>query len=147
DNRNRTTSEIRHVLSKHGGNLGSSGCVSFLFDRVGLIEIPKEGLTEDEVYEKAIEAGVEDVEVGEIAYTLYTAPEELYRVKEAIESMGLRIERAEIAYKPNSLVYVQDGETARRILKLIDALEDLDDVKEVIANFDIPKELMEQASF
>ncbi|MCS6958039.1 MAG: YebC/PmpR family DNA-binding transcriptional regulator [Aquificaceae bacterium] len=147
DNRNRTTSEIRHVLSKHGGNLGSSGCVSFLFDRVGLIEIPKEGLTEDEVYEKAIEAGVEDVEVGELTYTLYTAPEELYRVKEAIESMGLRIERAEIAYKPNSLVYVQDGETARKILKLIDALEDLDDVKEVIANFDIPKELMEQASF
>lgn len=146
DNRNRTTSEIRHILSKHGGNLGSSGCVSFLFDRVGIIEVPKEGISEEEIYEKAIEAGVKDVEVGEINYILYTKPEELYSVKEALSSMGLQIERAEIAYKPNSLVQVNDVETAKKILKLMDALEDLDDVKEVIANFDIPKEIMEQVS-
>ncbi|MEJ7554887.1 MAG: YebC/PmpR family DNA-binding transcriptional regulator [Aquificaceae bacterium] len=144
DNRNRTTSEVRHVLSKHGGNLGSSGCVSFLFDRVGIIEVPKEGISEEEIYEKAIEAGVEDVEIGEVAYTLYTKPEELYSVKEALESGGLRIDRAEIAYKPNTLVQVQDPETAKKIIKLIEALEDLDDVKEVIANFDIPKDIMEQ---
>ncbi len=144
DNRNRTTSEVRHVLSKHGGNLGSSGCVSFLFDRVGIIEVPKEGISEEEIYEKAIEAGVEDVEIGEVAYTLYTKPEELYSVKEVLESGGLRIDRAEIAYKPNTLVQVQDPETAKKIIKLIEALEDLDDVKEVIANFDIPKDIMEQ---
>jgi len=144
DNRNRTTSEVRHVLSKHGGNLGSSGCVSFLFDRVGIIEVPKEGISEEEIYEKAIEAGVEDVEIGEVAYTLYTKPEELYSVKEALESGGLRIDRAEIAYKPNTLVQVQDQEIAKKIIKLIEALEDLDDVKEVIANFDIPKDIMEQ---
>jgi len=146
DNRNRTTSEVRHVLSKHGGNLGSSGCVSFLFDRVGIIEVPKEGISEDEIYEKAIEAGAEDVEVGEVAYTLYTKPEDLYAVKEALESSGLQIERAEIAYKPNTLVQVQDSETAKKIFKLLDTLEDLDDVKEVIANFDIPKEVIEQAT-
>ncbi len=146
DNRNRTTSEIRHVLSKHGGNLGASGCVSFLFDRVGIIEVPKEGISEEEIYEKAIEAGVEDVEIGEINYILYTKPEDLYSVKEALSSMGLPIERAEIAYKPNSFVQINDVESAKKVLKLIDALEDLDDVKEVIANFDIPKEIMEQVS-
>lgn len=144
DNRNRTTSEIRHILSKHGGNLGSSGCVSFLFDRVGIIEVPKEGVSEEEIYEKAIEAGAEDVEVGELNYILYTNPEDLYPVKEALSSMGLQIERAEIAYKPNSLVQVNDVETAKKILKLMDALEDLDDVKEVIANFDIPKDIIDQ---
>ncbi|MFN3975837.1 MAG: YebC/PmpR family DNA-binding transcriptional regulator [Aquificaceae bacterium] len=144
DNRNRTTSEIRHVLSKHGGNLGSSGCVSFLFDRVGVIEVPREGVSEEELYEKAIEAGAEDVEVGEVNYILYTKPEDLYSVKEALASMGLQIERAEIAYKPNSLVQVNDVETAKKILKLMDALEDLEDVKEVIANFDIPKHIMDQ---
>lgn len=144
DNKNRTTSEIRHVLSKHGGNLGSSGCVSFLFDRVGVLEVPKELATEDEVYEKAIESGAEDVEVGELAYTIYTRPEDLYSVKESLQSMGLQVERAEIAYKPNTLVQVQDVEIAKRVLKLLDALEDLEDVKEVIANFDMPKEIIEQ---
>ncbi len=143
DNRNRTTSEIRHVLSKHGGNLGSSGCVSFLFDRVGIIEIPKESISEDELYEKSIEAGAEDVEVGQISYIIYTKPEDLYQVKESLSSMGLQMERAEIAYKPNTYVEIKDMETAKRIFKLIEALEDLDDVKEVIANFDIPKEIME----
>lgn len=146
DNRNRTTSEIRHLLTKHGGNLGSSGCVSYLFDRVGVIEIPKENISEEEIYEKAIEAGAEDVEVGELSYTLYTRPEDLYSVKEALQSAGLPVEKAELAYKPNTSVRVQDAETAKKILKLLDALEDLDDVKEVIANFDMPKELMEEAS-
>ncbi|MDW8095904.1 MAG: YebC/PmpR family DNA-binding transcriptional regulator [Aquificaceae bacterium] len=146
DNRNRTTSEVRHVLSKHGGNLGSSGCVAFLFDRVGMIEVQREGLTEEEIYDKAIEAGAEDVEVGELNYIIYTKPEELYLVKESLQSAGLQIDRAEVVYKPNTLVQVQEPETAKRILKLIDALEELDDVKEVVANFDIPVELIEQAT-
>ena len=82
--------------------------------------------------------------MGELNYILYTKPEDLYPVKEALSSMGLQIERAEIAYKPNSLVQVNDVETAKKILKLMDALEDLDDVKEVIANFDIPKDIIDQ---
>ncbi|RMH05915.1 MAG: YebC/PmpR family DNA-binding transcriptional regulator [Aquificota bacterium] len=142
DNRNRTTSEIRHLLSKHGGNLGSSGCVSYLFERVGLIEVPRESISEEELYEKVIEAGAEDLEVGEVAYTIYTKPESLYEVKESLEKAGVQIEKAELTYKPISTVQVQDPELAKRVLKLIDALEDLDDVKEVIANFDIPKEVM-----
>jgi len=142
DNRNRTTAEIRHVLSKHGGNLGSSGCVSFLFDRVGLLEVPKDSISEDELYEKALEAGVEDIQVGEITYVLYTVPEELYQVKEKLQSLGVVVEKAEITYKPNSTVPINDPETAKKLLKLLDALEDLDDVKEVIANFDMAEELM-----
>ena len=145
DNRNRTTAEIRHVLSKHGGNLGSSGCVSFLFDRVGLLEVPKDSISEDELYEKALEAGVEDIQVGEITYVLYTVPEELYQVKEKLQSLGVVVEKAEITYKPNSTVPINDPETAKKLLKLLDALEDLDDVKEVIANFDMAEELMAEA--
>ncbi len=129
DNRNRTTSEIRHLLSKHGGNLGSSGCVSYLFERVGLIEVPRESISEEELYEKVIEAGAEDLEVGEVAYTIYTKPESLYEVKESLEKAGVQIEKAELTYKPISTVQVQDPELAKRVLKLIDALEDLDDVK------------------
>ena len=142
DNRNRTTSEIRHVLSKHGGNLGSSGCVSFLFDRVGLIEVPKDSISEDELYEKALEAGAEDILVGDVAYTIYTLPEELYQVKEKLQSFGVQVEKAEITYKPNSTVSITDPETAKRLLKLLDALEELEDVKEVIANFDMAEELL-----
>ena len=142
DNRNRTTSEIRHVLSKHGGNLGSSGCVSFLFDRVGIIEVPKESISEDELYEKALEAGAEDILVGDVAYTIYTLPEELYQVKEKLQSFGVQVEKAEITYKPNSTVSITDPETAKRLLKLLDALEELEDVKEVIANFDMAEELL-----
>jgi len=142
DNRNRTTSEIRHVLSKHGGNLGSSGCVSFLFDRVGIIEVPKESISEDELYEKALEAGAEDILVGNVAYTIYTLPEELYQVKEKLQSFGVQVEKAEITYKPNSTVSITDPETAKRLLKLLDALDELEDVKEVIANFDMAEELL-----
>jgi DNA-binding regulatory protein, YebC/PmpR family len=119
DNRNRTTSEIRHVLSKHGGNLGSSGCVSFLFDRVGLIEVPKDSISEDELYEKALEAGAEDILVGNVAYTIYTLPEELYQVKEKLQSFGVQVEKAEITYKPNSTVSITDPETAKRLLKAL----------------------------
>ncbi|WP_448587897.1 YebC/PmpR family DNA-binding transcriptional regulator [Thermocrinis sp.] len=142
DNRNRTTSEIRHVLSKHGGNLGSSGCVSFLFDRVGFIEVPRDSISEDELYEKALEAGAEDLQAGELAYTIYTLPEELYKVKENLQSLGVQVEKAEITFKPNSAVSITDPETAKKLLKLLDALEELDDVKEVIANFDMAEELM-----
>jgi Uncharacterized conserved protein len=145
DNRNRTTSEIRHVLSKHGGNLGSSGCVAFLFDRVGLIEVPRESISEEELYEKAIEAGAEDVQVGEEIYLIYTLPEELYQVKEKLQSMGVLVEKAEITYKPNSTVPVNDPETAKKLLKLLEALDELEDVKEVIANFDMAEELIKEA--
>ncbi len=142
DNKNRTTSEIRHAFSKYGGNLGSSGCVSYLFDKVGLIEVPMEGLTENELYEKAIDCGAQDIEIGESSALVYTTPEDLYAVKECLQKQNLSIEKAEITYKPISTVKVDDSETAKKILKLLDALDELDDVQSVISNFDIPEEIM-----
>ncbi|ADC89438.1 protein of unknown function DUF28 [Thermocrinis albus DSM 14484] len=144
DNRNRTTAEIRHVLSKHGGNLGTSGCVSFMFDRVGIIEVPRESISEDELYEKAIEAGAEDIQTGEAFYTVYTRPEDLYAVKESLEKASVQIQRAEVTYRPNTTVPIEDAETAQKLFKLLEALEELDDVKEVIANFDIPEHIMQK---
>jgi transcriptional/translational regulatory protein YebC/TACO1 len=112
---------------------------------VGLIEVPRESISEEELYEKAIEAGAEDVQVGEEIYLIYTLPEELYQVKEKLQSMGVLVEKAEITYKPNSTVPVNDSETAKKLLKLLEALEELEDVKEVIANFDMAEELIKQA--
>ncbi len=142
DNRNRTTSEIRHVFSKYGGNLGSSGCVSYLFELVGLIEVSPEGVGEEKLYERAIECGAQDIEAGESVYIVYTVPEELYRVKGCMESFGLSVERAEITYKPTTSVRIEDVETARKLIKLLDALDELDDVQKVIANFDIPEGIL-----
>ena len=142
DNRNRTTSEVRHAFSKHGGNLGSSGCVSYLFEMVGLIEVPSDSIGEDELYEKVIECGVQDLEVGETSYILYTSSQDVYTIKECLEKSGINIERAEITYKPITTVRVDDVETAKRLLKLLDALDDLDDVQRVVANFDIPGDVL-----
>ncbi len=142
DNKNRTTSEVRHVFSKHGGNLGSSGCVSYLFDRVGLIQIHIEGMSEEEIYEKAIDCGAQDIELGESIVLIYTSPEDLYVVRECLEKSSMNIEKTEITYKPVSTVKIEDVETAKKILKLLDALDDLDDVQSVISNFDIPEEIL-----
>jgi len=141
DNRNRTTSEIRHAFTKHGGNLGSSGCVSYLFEKKGLIEVPPT-VSEEELLEKAIEAGAEDVQTGEEVHLVYTSPEELYQVKEALEKLGVPVEKAQLTWKPVSTVRVEDEETARKVLKLLGALEELEDVQQVIANFDIPEEIL-----
>ncbi len=146
DNRNRTTAEIRHVFSKYGGNLGSSGCVSYMFERVGYIEIPKESISEEELYEKAIEAGAEDIQTGETHYIVYTKPEDLYSVKDALVKAGITVENASINYKPLSTVQITDPETAKKLIKLLDALDDLDDVQSVISNFDIPEEVLRESS-
>ncbi|GBC87915.1 putative transcriptional regulatory protein [bacterium HR13] len=142
DNRNRTTAEIRHVFSKHGGNLGSSGCVSYMFERVGYMEVPKEGLSEDVLYEKAIEAGAEDIETGETSYIIYTKPEMFYTVKDSLLKENIPVENATITYKPLSTVQITDPETAKKLIKLLDALDELDDVQNVISNFDIPEEVL-----
>ncbi|MGC8852370.1 MAG: YebC/PmpR family DNA-binding transcriptional regulator, partial [Hydrogenobacter sp.] len=146
DNRNRTTAEIRHVFSKYGGNLGSSGCVSYMFERVGYIEIPKESISEEELYEKAIEAGAEDIQTGETHYIVYTKPEDLYSVKDALVKAGITVENASINYKPLSTVQITDPETAKKLIKLLDALDDLDDVQAVISNFDIPEEVLREST-
>ncbi len=142
DNRNRTSSEVRHTFSKHGGNLGTAGCVSYLFERKGSIEVPAEGTSEEEIFEKAIEAGAEDLQTGEEVHIIYTKPEDLYEVKENLEKMGITVEKAQITWTPVSTVTVEDPDTAKKVLKLIDALDDLEDVQQVISNFEIPDEVM-----
>jgi YebC/PmpR family DNA-binding regulatory protein len=145
DNRNRTTAEIRHIFSKYGGNLGSSGCVSFLFEDKGIINVPKDKYSEDEIFEKAIEAGAEDVIMDDPEYyEIRTAPSELYKVRENLEKMGVEIAKAELTKIPTTTVQITDEETATKLMKLLDALEDNDDVQKVYANFDIPESILEK---
>ncbi|RLJ71381.1 YebC/PmpR family DNA-binding regulatory protein [Hydrogenivirga caldilitoris] len=144
DNRNRTSAEVKHAFSKHGGSLGSSGCVSYLFERKGYIEVPASDISEEEIFEKAVEAGAEDVQSGLEIHQVYTSPEELYEVKEKLEKLGVPVEKAQITWIPVSTVSVSDAETAKRVLKLIDALDDLEDVQQVIANFEVPEEVLQQ---
>ncbi|NPA40890.1 MAG: YebC/PmpR family DNA-binding transcriptional regulator [Aquificae bacterium] len=144
DNRNRTSSEVKHAFSKHGGSLGSSGCVSYLFERKGSIEVPASEISEEEIFEKAIEAGAEDIQTGSEVHLIYTSPESLYEVKEALEKMGVPIEKAQITWIPISTVSVDDPETAKKVIRLIEALDDLEDVQQVIANFEIPEEILQK---
>ncbi len=144
DNKNRTTAEVRHVFTKYGGSLGTSGCVSYLFEKKGVIEVPAEGLSEEEIFEKAVEAGAEDLKLEGEVYRIFTAPEDLYDVKDNLEKMGVNVEKAELSWIPTTTVNVTDTETAKKILKLLDALDDLDDTQQVIANFEIPEEIMQK---
>jgi conserved hypothetical protein TIGR01033 len=145
DNRNRTTAEIRHIFSKYGGNLGSSGCVSFLFEDKGIINVPKDKYSEDEIFEKAIEAGAEDVIMDDLEYyDIRTAPSELYKVRENLEKIGVEIAKVELTKIPTTTVQITDEETATKLMKLLDALEDNDDVQKVYANFDIPESILEK---
>ncbi|WP_297456951.1 YebC/PmpR family DNA-binding transcriptional regulator [Persephonella sp.] len=147
DNRNRTTSEVRHLFTKHGGNLGASGCVSFLFEEKGVILVPKDSISEEELFEKAIEAGAEDlITDDENYYEVRTEPKDLYAVKEALEKEGISIEKAEITRIPTTTVEIKDPETAQKLLKLLDALEDNDDVQKVYSNFEMSDELINQVA-
>ncbi len=143
DNRNRTTAEVRHIFSKHGGNLGSSGCVSFLFEDKGIILVPKGQFDEEEIFEKALEAGAEDVIMEDSEfYEIRTAPQDLYSVKENLENQGVTIEKAELTKIPSTEVKINDQNTAEKLMKLLDALEENDDVQKVYSNFDIPEEIL-----
>lgn len=144
DNRNRTASEVRHTFSKNGGNLGETGCVAWMFETKGLIIIQSEegaAVDEDEVMMAALEAGAEDVRVEEDAIEIITAPEDLEAVEKGLKAAGFQVASAEVTMLPQNTVAVE-GEEAQRVLKLIDALEDLDDVQEVYTNADIPDALL-----
>lgn len=145
DNRNRTSAEVKHTFSKYGGSLGSSGCVSYLFERKGYIEVPASDISEDELLEKAIEAGAEDIHTGSEVHQVYTAPEDLYEVKESLEKLGVPVEKAQITWIPISTVAVEDADTAKKVIRLIEALDDLDDIQQVIANFEMPEEVLREA--
>jgi YebC/PmpR family DNA-binding regulatory protein len=137
DNRNRTTPEIRHLFSKHGGNLGETGCVAWLFSRRGSLLIPREGLEEDRLMELALEAGAEDFDAEDEDYfRLTTVAEELHTVKDYLEERGLTVEAAELVMEPSSTTRLE-GSPASQMLRLMEAFEDHDDVQNVWANFDI----------
>jgi len=141
DNRNRAASEIRNIFTKAEGALGAS--VGWLFEKKGLITLRKAAASEEEVLTKAIEAGAEDMKVTSDEYEITTAPEEFARVKHALEAAGYAPSLAEITLVPKSTVPVA-GKDAQRVLRLLEALEDHDDVQHVYANFDIPDEVLEQ---
>jgi YebC/PmpR family DNA-binding regulatory protein len=141
DNRNRTVAELRNLFSKGGGNLGESGCVGWLFTPRGVISIPKNGRTEDQVMEAAIEAGAEDVKTEEETFDVYTAPEDFAAVRDAIEASGLPLAHADVTMIPSTTVQLE-AKAAQQMLKLMDQLEDHDDVQNVYANFDIEESVM-----
>jgi YebC/PmpR family DNA-binding regulatory protein len=145
DNRNRTVSEVRATFVRGGGKLGESGSVQWLFEQKGIIEIDASGRSNDEVQLVAIDAGAEDVEVDGSLITVYTTTRAFEKVKKAIEAAAIPISSAEISMRPNNTVRV-DGEHAQKVLRLVEALEDLDDVQKVHANFDISDEVMEKVA-
>lgn len=141
DNKNRAVGELRHLLTKNGGSMAENGAVTWNFDQRGSITVPASGLSEDDIMEKAIEAGAEDVEMGEESAVIYTEPQELHAVSEALEQMGLNPEEVKLTMMPRTTVEVT-GKDATAVLRLMEALEDQDDVQDVYSNFDIPEEEM-----
>ena len=144
DNRNRTASEVRHVFSKHGGNLGTSGCVSYLFERKGVITVPAEKFDEETVMMAAIDAGAEDVVNEDGRFVIYTDPSDLEAVRKGLIDAGIEVEEAKLDLIPTTTTRVE-GENAQKVLKLLMALEELDDVQEVYSNFDMPEEVINNA--
>ncbi len=143
DNRNRTVSELRHLFSKNGGNLGESGSVAWMFQKKGSIIVDRNAKTEDELLEIALEAGAEDMQMDEDNYQILTAPEDFHAVLEAIKSKGIQPLSAEISMIPQNYVHLE-GKEADQMLKLYEALDDHDDVQHISANFDIDVATMEQ---
>ena len=143
DNRNRTASDVRHTFAKNDGNLGGSGAVSWLFERRGLVLVDAEGVDEDALTLAAAEGGAEDVALDGSSFQVTCAPEQLSAVRAAIEDAGFAVDGAELTMVPKTTVEVADENEAKKILRLIDQLEDYDDVQEVYANFDIPERVLE----
>ena len=144
DNPTRTVAEVRAKLTRGNGNLGTTNSVAFMFDRKGQLFVPAAGRDEDAAMEKALEAGAEDFVKDEDAFVITTAPADLHAVKAALEAAGLKAERAELSWIPKSTVRVE-GKDAEALLRLIEALEELDDVQKVDANFDMDLSAMAQA--
>lgn len=141
DNRNRTATEIRTIFARNGGSLGEAGCVSWIFQRRGVIEV-EPGFDEDRVMEVALEVGAEDVK-GDPSegFTVYVDPRDLNVASERFRSAGIGLRRADISYEPSNVVQV-DESVAERLIRLLDALEEHDDVQRVYSNFDVPEEVL-----
>jgi len=145
DNRNRTVAELRKIFERYGGSLGTAGCVAWMFHKKGLITVEKSALDEDRLMEIALEAGASDISEADDFFEVVTAPEQFEAVKQAIEAHGIPIVNAEVSLQPDTTVTVT-GKDAEQTLKLVEALDDHDDVQSVATNFDIPREELERLS-
>ena len=143
DNRNRTAADIRHVFTKNEGSLGTTGAVAWLFERRGIVSVDADRADEDSVMLAAAEGGADDVAQDGSSFQVTTSPELLSSVREALEQAGIEVESAETTMVPKTTIELDDEPAARKTLRLVDALEELDDVNEVYANFDIPEQLLE----
>ena len=143
DNKNRTVAEVRHLLSKYGGNLGESGSVAWMFEKKGLLTVPVKNFNEDSLMEIILEAGAEDMQTESELYEIYTAYEDFNTVKTELENKGITIDTAEITMLPKNKIKLE-GKNAEQLLKLMDVLDDHDDIQNVHANFDIDDSEMER---
>ena len=141
DNRNRAASDIRMAFSKYGGNLGETNSVAFMFDRVGQIQYPADAASDDDMFEAALEAGASDVDSGDDMHEIVCEPDDLNTVREALEARFGNPETAALAWKPQSTVEVDEGK-ASSLFRLLDALDENDDVQNVSANFDVSDEVL-----
>ena len=142
DNRKRTVAELRHLITKHGGKLGESGCVAWMFERKGVITLDKNGLDEEALLDAIVNGGGDDFSDEGDVYIVHSAPEDLPSVTESVEDGGFNVRSSEVLQMPTNSVAVE-GETARKTLQLMEALDDHDDVQRVSANFDIDDEKLE----
>jgi YebC/PmpR family DNA-binding regulatory protein len=145
DNKNRTVSEIRRLFTKHGGNLGETGCVNWMFDKKGLITVEKSQIDEEKLMGLVLDAGAEDVREEDELFEVVTPPEKFHAVKESLDHEKIPVASAQVTLIPKNTVDV-DAKNVEQVLKLTEELEDHDDVQNVSANFNIPDELMEKAS-
>jgi YebC/PmpR family DNA-binding regulatory protein len=143
DNRNRTAADVRHVFTKNEGSLGTTGAVAWLFERRGIVMVDADRTDEDSVMLAAAEGGADDVTKDGDSFEVTTSPEALSSVREALEQAGIEVESAETTMVPKTTIELDQEAAARKTLRLIDELEELDDVNEVYANFDIPERLLE----
>lgn len=144
DNRNRTVAELRVVFSRNGGSLGETGCVGWMFDQKGIITVEKDAIDEDRLMEVALDAGAEDIRPEDDMFDVLTAPDSLPDVRAAFEAAGIKLANAEVTMLPKNTIRVE-GKAATQILRMMDQLDELDDVQQVYANFDIPDEVLEAA--
>ena len=143
DNRNRTAADVRHLFAKHGGNLGTAGAVAWQFDRRGVVVVSAEGVDEDELFLAAADGGADDIDRDGSVFQITSAPEQLAAVRGAVEEAGFTVDSAELQLVPKTTVSIDDETKARQVMRLIDALEENDDVQDVYANFDIPEQVLE----
>ncbi len=142
DNRNRTAADVRHTFTKNDGNLGTSGAVAWLFERKGVILVP-DSAAEEDVMLAAADGGAEDVSAEGSSYEVISAPDDLQAVRAALEEAGIEVDSAELTMLPKTTVQIEDEAAARKLLRLMDALEENDDVQDVYANFDIPEGILQ----